>query len=80
MKGRTEEAWQVISNLHADPNDPEQEYARGEFYQMQKQTEMDRTLNPTWRQMFQESSYRKRVLMGTLFAFIGQSTANSCRQ
>jgi hypothetical protein len=41
MQGRTEEAWQVISDLHADPNDPDQEYARGEFYQMQKQTEMD---------------------------------------
>lgn len=75
MQGRTEEAWQVISNLHADPNDPDQEYARGEFYQMQKQTEMDRTLNPTWKQMFVKASYRKRVVMGCSFAFIGQSTA-----
>jgi hypothetical protein len=75
MKGRTEEAWTVISDLHADPKDPDQEYARGEFYQMQKQTEMDRTLNPTWKQMFVKPSYRKRVVMGTFFAFIGQSTA-----
>lgn len=75
MKGRTDEAWEVISKLHADPNDPDQEYARGEFYQMQKQTEMDRTLNPTWKQMFAKPSYRKRVVMGMLFAFIGQSTA-----
>lgn len=75
MKGRTDEAWEVISKLHADLNDPDQEYARGEFYQMQKQTEMDRTLDPTWRQMFEKPSYRKRVVMGMLFAFIGQSTA-----
>lgn len=75
MKGRTEEAWQVISKLHYDPNDPDQEYSRGEFYQMQKQTELDRTLNPTWKQMFMKPSYRKRVILGTGFAFLGQSTA-----
>ena len=75
MQGRSEEAWQVISSLHADPADPDQEYARGEFYQMQKQTEMDRTLNPTWKQMWQKPSYRKRAVMGVIFAFIGQSTA-----
>ena len=75
MKGKTEEAWQVISDLHADPTDPDQEYARGEFYQMQKQTELDRTLNPTWKQMFQKPSYRKRAIMAIVFAFIGQSTA-----
>jgi MFS family permease len=75
MQGRAEEAWQVISDLHADPADPDQEYARGEFYQMQKQTEMDRTLNPTWKQMWQKPSYRKRAVIGIIFAFIGQSTA-----
>lgn len=42
---------------------------------MQKQTELDMTLNPTWKEMFVKPSYRKRVVMGTLFAFIGQSTA-----
>jgi MFS family permease len=75
MKGRTEEAWKVVSELHTNPNDPDQEYARGEFYQMQKQTEMDRTLNPTWKQMFVKPSYRKRAIMAIVFAFVGQSTA-----
>jgi len=75
MKGRADEAWQVVSDLHADPNDPNQEYARGEFYQMQKQTEMDRTLDSSWKQMFMKPSYRKRALIGMTFAFIVQSTA-----
>lgn len=75
MQGRSEEAWKVISDLHADPADPDQSYARGEFYQMQKQTELDRTLNPSWKQMFTKPSYRKRAFMGIFFAFIGQSTA-----
>jgi MFS family permease len=75
MQGRNEEAWKVISDLHSDPDDPDQSYARGEFYQMQKQTELDRTLNPSWKQMFMKPSYRKRAMTGIIFAFIGQSTA-----
>lgn len=75
MKGRTEEAWRIVSDLHSHPDDPDEEYARGEFYQMQKQAAMDRTLNPTWKQMFVKPSYRKRAVMGIVFAFIGQSTA-----
>lgn len=75
MQRRSEEAWQVISDLHEDPADPDQEYARGEFYQMQKQTEMDRTLNLTSKQLWQKPSSRKRAMMGVIFASIGQSTA-----
>lgn len=75
MQGRSEEAWKVISDLHTDSNDPNDSYARGEFYQMQKQTEMDRTLNPSWKQMFTKPSYRKRAMIAITFAFIGQSTA-----
>jgi sugar porter (SP) family MFS transporter len=75
MAGRPDDAWKVVSDLHADPEDPDNEYARGEFYQMQKQAELDRTLNPTWKQLFMKASYRKRILIGCFFAFIGQSTA-----
>jgi MFS family permease len=75
MQGRSEDAWKVISELHADPADPDDVYARTEFYQMQKQTEVDRTLNPTWKQMWVKPSYRKRSLMAIIFAFFGQSTA-----
>jgi len=75
MQGRSDEAWKVISDLHADPSDPDSEYARKEFYQIQKQTEIDRTLNPTWKEMFVKPSYRRRSIMAIVFAFIGQSTA-----
>jgi MFS family permease len=75
MKGKTEEAWAVISDLHADKSDPDQEFARSEFYQMQKQTDLDRTLNPSWLQMFKKPSYRKRCILAMGFAFLGQSTA-----
>lgn len=75
MKGRTEDAWKVLSEMHSDPDDPDDEYAKAEFYQMQMQAELDRTLNCSWKQMFMKPSYRKRVILGTVFAFIGQSTA-----
>jgi MFS family permease len=75
MVGRVDEARDVVMKLHHVKGDPDQEYARGEFYQMQKQTEFDQTLNPTWKQMFLRPSYRKRSIMACGFAFIGQSTA-----
>ena len=75
MVGRVEEAREIVMRLHHVKGDPDQEYARGEFYQMQKQTEFDQTLNPTWRQMFTRPSYRKRSLLACGFSFIGQSTA-----
>jgi MFS family permease len=75
MVGRVDEAREIVMRLHHVKDDPDQEYARGEFYQMQKQTEFDQTLNPTWRQMFVRPSYRKRSIMACGFAFIGQSTA-----
>ncbi|OQV02402.1 hypothetical protein CLAIMM_07606 [Cladophialophora immunda] len=75
MKGRVEEARKIVMDLHQVPGDPDQEYARGEFYQMQKQAEFDRTLTPTYRAMFFKKSYRKRTILACGFAFIGQSTA-----
>lgn len=32
MKGRHEEAWEIVSNLHSDPDDPDQAFARGELF------------------------------------------------
>ncbi len=75
MAGKTEEAWQVVSDLHSSPDDPDDEYAKSEFYQMSQQAKLDRTLNPSWKQLLAKPSYRKRVILGTVFAFIGQSTA-----
>lgn len=48
MKGRVDEARDIVFKLHRMPNDPDQEYARAEFYQMSKQAEIDRTMDPGW--------------------------------
>ncbi|KAK5444276.1 hypothetical protein LTS15_010391 [Exophiala xenobiotica] len=75
MKGKIEEARKIVLHIHYVPGDEDQEYARGEFYQMQKQAEFDRSLTPTYKAMFFKKSYRKRTLMACGFAFVGQSTA-----
>ncbi|KAK5313084.1 hypothetical protein LTR93_011079 [Exophiala xenobiotica] len=74
MSGKIDEAREVIFRLHSIKGDPGQEFARSEFYQMSKQAELDRTLEPSWLEMFRRSSYRKRAIMAMSVAFIGQST------
>ena len=75
MRNRIEEAREVTMKLHSIRGDPDNEFARSEFYQMQKQAEFDRTLNPSWAEMFRRPSYRKRSFLAMGFAFLGQSTA-----
>lgn len=48
MKGRIDEARDIVLRLHAIPGDPDNEFARGEFYQMSKQAELDRATKVTW--------------------------------
>ncbi|OAG05580.1 MFS general substrate transporter [Paraphaeosphaeria sporulosa] len=74
MKGRVEEAEKIVFRLHSVKGDPEQEFARSEFYQMRKQTELDRTLEPGWIAMFTKKGYRRRTALAMGFAFVGQST------
>lgn len=45
MKGRIEEARKVVFKLHGRKDDPNNEFVRGEFYQMTKQAELDRSLD-----------------------------------
>jgi hypothetical protein len=69
MQDRIDEARVILDKLHSDPSDPNNEYARSEFYQIQKQIAIDRTLDSSWVTMFRRPSYRKRALyaMGTTF-------------
>ncbi|KIW16988.1 hypothetical protein PV08_04179 [Exophiala spinifera] len=74
MKGKVDEAREVVFKLHSSKDDPDQELARGEFYQMTKQTELERQLTPSYLEMIRKPSYRKRVLLTMGYAFFGQST------
>jgi len=63
MKGRHEEAQVILNRLHSDSSDPENSYARAEFYQIEKQVLIDRTLDTSWVHIFKKPSYRKRAFL-----------------
>lgn len=75
MKQQPEKAWEIMLSLHSNSKDPDQSFARSEFYQIQKQIELDRTLANSWIHMVRKPSYRKRALIAIGYAFFGQSTA-----
>jgi MFS family permease len=63
LKGRLEEAKSILDKLHSDKSDPDNTYARSEFYQIQKQILIDRTLDSSWIHIIKKASYRKRALL-----------------
>lgn len=69
MQDRNDEARAILNRLHSDPNDPNDDYASSEYYQITKQIAIDRTLDSTWVTMFRKPSYRKRAFLaiGTTF-------------
>ena len=60
-----------MATLIDNAKDPDNEFARSEFYQMSHQAELDRTLKVTWWEMFAKPAYRKRTALAMGFAFIG---------
>lgn len=71
-KGRREEAFRIVCNLHKDKNDPQSLRAREEFYLIEKQYEMDFSLSNHWYDLFRTAPNRKRALMGFLLMFGNQ--------
>lgn len=63
MNDRIEEAHVILQKLHSDPSDPSDTYARKEFYQIQKQFMIDRTLGSSWIHLFKKPSYRKSAFL-----------------
>ncbi|KAH0841819.1 hypothetical protein Z517_06639 [Fonsecaea pedrosoi CBS 271.37] len=63
MQDRAAEAKEIIYRLHADPKNPNNDYAAAEFYQINKQLAIDRTLGNSWMDMIRKPSYRKRCYL-----------------
>ncbi len=76
-RDRREEAWAIVSRLHgSDISEENRIFAREEFYQMEKQVQVDAS---AWaqggnRQLFTKPSYRKRMWMGFFIQYAAQST------
>lgn len=76
LQKRPDEAWEIVSRLHHNPEDPSEHFAREEFFQMSQQVEADRKFYETesvWI-LFTKPSYRKRMLCGFMTFFGNESS------
>lgn len=69
--GHSEKAWAILQRLRASPEDPDDIVANEEFYQIQKQLELDADKlaaygGSPWKAVIQKKSYRKRMIIGFL--------------
>ncbi|KAK5311904.1 hypothetical protein LTR93_011544 [Exophiala xenobiotica] len=60
---RQDDAWKIIHGLHSDRNDPTDDFAKREFYQIYQQIHFDRSLKTTFTDIFKRPSNRKRVII-----------------
>lgn len=76
MKGRTEEAHEVLKRLHRTKDDPDDTMARKEFVQMSKQVELDRQIKSTTSrfEIFKTAPNRRRALVGFVLMWQNQFT------
>ena len=73
-KGRADEAWQIVQDLHSQKEDTVKEFAKREFYQMRKQIEFDSQLPSSYLDIVKTPSLRKRALMTILLEVCIQSS------
>lgn len=76
LQDRKLEAWEIVQKLHNSPDDPDQLFAREEYYQMMSQAEFDRRLvqEESVLDLFRKPSYRKRLICGGLTMFACESS------
>lgn len=76
LQGREAEAEVILNKLHSDKEDPENTYARAEYYQIVKQIHIDRTLGNSWWHIIKKPSYRKRAFVAMGVTFFIQSSGD----
>lgn len=63
LQDREDEAEAILLKLHAKADDPNNDIARAEFYQIKKQIAIDKTLGNSWMHIIRKPSYRKRAFL-----------------
>ena len=72
--GQSNQAWNIVESMHRSSHDPDSSYARAEFLEMERQLELDKSLDSSWRILVTRPSYRKRALIAcALLTFIYSS-------
>lgn len=77
VQGRAQEAWSIVARLHQRSDNPEQLFAREEFYQMSRQVDADKSMRDSMslKELWTKSSYRKRMICGAITMFASESSA-----
>ncbi|KIX98395.1 uncharacterized protein Z520_05696 [Fonsecaea multimorphosa CBS 102226] len=74
MEGRKEASLKVMLTQHGHGD--REDFARAEFFQMEKQAELDMNSDASWKQFYSKPSVRRRVMIAATLAFLSQSTGN----
>ncbi|KAL4875014.1 general substrate transporter [Aspergillus karnatakaensis] len=72
--GRVQEANNVLTRIHRESTDPNNEFAQHEFDQIVSQLALESTLPASWKSLATVPHYRKRAWIGFLTMFAGQFT------
>lgn len=74
LKGRRDEALKVMMSQHG--RNGHQDFARAEFFQIERQAEMDKDADSSWKYFLGTRSVQRRIAIACILAFLSQSTGN----
>ncbi|KAJ9614434.1 hypothetical protein H2200_002570 [Cladophialophora chaetospira] len=74
MQGRREEALAIVMSQHGQHGHAD--FARAEFFQMEKQAQMDMEQDASWSLFLFKASVRRRCIITCALAMFAQSTGN----
>ncbi|VUC25613.1 unnamed protein product [Clonostachys rosea] len=69
MQGKTNQAWEIVRDLHTSSEVNDEQFALNEFREMESQIDIDRTLAVGYIEMLRRPSYRKRLIIGSSLIF-----------
>ncbi|KIY00648.1 uncharacterized protein Z520_03311 [Fonsecaea multimorphosa CBS 102226] len=74
LRGKPEQAWEIVRTLHHGAHDHDETFAQNEFRLMRTQTEYERMHKMSFLQMLKRPSYRKRVGIACGLPFLAISS------
>ncbi|KIW80195.1 hypothetical protein Z517_06810 [Fonsecaea pedrosoi CBS 271.37] len=74
MEGKKDASLKIMLRQHG--RGKQEDFARAEFFQMEKQAELDMNSDASWKQFYTKPSVRRRVVIAIGLAFLSQSTGN----
>ncbi|KAE8331438.1 general substrate transporter [Aspergillus sergii] len=76
LKGRTDEAYKIVSKYHRRPGVEHDESADAEFALMREQSHREQNMDRSWVRIATYAPYRKRAILVIILPFIVYTTGN----